>query len=337
MNTPTIENDIQFVVGDIHGRADLLEHMLCLLERSAIQHNAVKPSVVFLGDYIDRGPDSKKVIELLINGLPKFEKIFLRGNHEELLQSFLHLNTMDSQNLTYWIKRGGSETLESYGVKGDYNKLPKVIASLKENIPFQHYDFFQNLKSMHETSSSLFVHAGFNPAYDLDHQNATDMAWIRKPFLESEKDWGKFVYHGHTPSSFGPDVKKHRMNIDTGAAWTGILTAAIVGDSPRFLVATEPRERVILWDPSGIASDWWWNWASLCAFDSKAKRLQAYSPIKHIDNMENISDANEFISEYVGSSSNLLIDHYDGCTLVLTPDENSLKYLDTNAGRMKVI
>ena len=219
-----------YAVGDIHGRADLLLETIARidedLERRPIGH-AIE---VYLGDYIDRGPDSKSVIDLLSVRLVKSRAVCLRGNHEALMEDFLR----DPANLGTWLKLGGMHTLASYGVIPRGAKTEMKVDTHRRfwrSFPRTHELFLQCLRYSFCCGDFLFVHAGIRPGIPIKRQDLNDLLWIRHEFLNSAEDHGKLIVHGHTPVPH-PDIKQNRINIDTGAWRSGTLTCvAIEGTS----------------------------------------------------------------------------------------------------------
>ena len=185
---------------------------------------------VFLGDYIDRGPASQETIDLLIERSLRHETIFLKGNHEQFLFEVLQ----DSTRLEAWKDYGGFQTLMSYGIspslKPDPDEQRELVQALKNAMPPRHRQFFGSLRTNFVCGDFFFVHAGVKPGVPLRRQRQEDLLWIRDEFLQSDQDFGKFVVHGHTPVP-SPDIRPNRINIDTGAYATGILTLlTIQGD-----------------------------------------------------------------------------------------------------------
>jgi serine/threonine protein phosphatase 1 len=185
---------------------------------------------VFLGDYIDRGPASRETIDLLIERSLRHETIFLKGNHEQFLFEILQ----DAARLEAWKDYGGFQTLMSYGIspslKPDHEEQCYLVQALVNAMPPQHWQFFKSLRTSFVCGDFLFVHAGVRPGVPLRRQRQEDLLWIRDEFLQSDRDFGKFVVHGHTPVP-RPDIRPNRINIDTGAYATGILTLlTIEGD-----------------------------------------------------------------------------------------------------------
>ncbi|MCR9242076.1 MAG: serine/threonine protein phosphatase [Rhodobiaceae bacterium] len=231
------DRTIAYAIGDIHGRADLLEDLLSQITSHAESSAAERRVVIFLGDYVDRGWQSKEVLERLSSlNLDGFETVFLKGNHEEALLSFL----ADPQFLDNWRQYGGLETLHAYGLKdlnfrADDDYLKQVHASFIEGFPPEHRRFLEQLPSSYDLGGYLFVHAGVRPGVPLDQQEERDLRWIRDEFLESRVNFGKRVVHGHCPEE-DPQVRANRIGVDTGAYITGVLTAAVLqGTEASFL------------------------------------------------------------------------------------------------------
>jgi len=212
---------LTYAIGDIHGRHDLLQPLLLQIE----DHAAGRAhKLVFLGDYIDRGPDSAAVIatvrSLQDSGVP--ETVCLMGNHEAML-----LEVAEKPELAWWwIGNGGDATLQSFGAASVREIGPDVLAWLRA------------LPTSHEDSSRYYVHAGLMPGRPLAAQAEKDKLWIREPFLGVDYDFGKHVVHGHTPvRSARPDTRRFRTNLDTGAVFGGVLTAGIFTDAEAAPVA----------------------------------------------------------------------------------------------------
>lgn len=222
-----------YAVGDVHGRADLLDMLLDKIVHDASAAPGTR-SLVFVGDYIDRGPDSRGVIERLLRPPKGFETYHLRGNHDQALLDFLE----NPASYRTWRRFGAGETLRSYDVKPPADSASaEAIArdDLAERLPETHLRFFQNLESFVQIGSYHFVHAGARPGVPLEDQSLEDMMWIRDEFLNSEEDFGKVIVHGHTPAD-RPVCRSNRIGIDTGAFASGCLTAVVLdGVGARFL------------------------------------------------------------------------------------------------------
>lgn len=216
-----------YAIGDIHGRADLLASLLLQIEVDIALHPIDRPIAVFLGDYIDRGPDSKDVIDLLVTSGRTPEMVFLKGNHETFLLDFMKAST----RLDNWRKNGGFETLVSYGLKPpmspSFNDQVRLVRDLADALPESHRKFFNALQLTFVCGDFLFVHAGLRPLVPIRDQTEDDLLWIRDDFLLWDKEFEKIVVHGHTPVA-EPDVRFNRINIDTGAFATGRLTCMTI-------------------------------------------------------------------------------------------------------------
>ena len=224
-----------YCIGDIHGRYDLLQqlHQAIIADVKAYQHAV---SIVYIGDYIDRGPHSKQIIDYLLSDpLPNFESIFLLGNHEQVLLDFLH----NPENAGTWFNFGGLSTLASYDVKFSGIPQPKQLHDLRlafqEKIPASHLQFFQQLLPYYEKDGYYFVHAGIRPGIKLKHQRLEDMLWIRDKFLDNQRFHGKVIVHGHSVSDT-PVIRPNRIGVDTGAYSSDILSCVVLeGEQQRFL------------------------------------------------------------------------------------------------------
>jgi len=198
-----------FAVGDIHGCLSHLERLIGMLP--------IRPEdvLVFIGDYIDRGSDSKGVVDYVLDIRNKYcATVCLMGNHEQMFLDYLAGREMEM-----FLCNGGMETLDSYGLAAGRRKM------VLEDLPSGHADFFTHLRYSYETDDFIFVHAGLRPGVPLANQNPDDLLWIRFEFIRSDFDFGKTVIFGHTPlSRTAPfqDVKK--IGIDTGAVYGGRLT-----------------------------------------------------------------------------------------------------------------
>ena len=223
-----------YVVGDIHGRLDLLDQLIEAIRRDANTY-AGNSLTVTLGDYIDRGPNSRGVIDRLLTNPFPGDYIALKGNHEALLENFLD----QPESGTHWRQLGGLETLHSFGIPVAPlmmgQKFENAAEQLGATLSPEHVEFLSSLKLSLTVGRFFLCHAGVRPGVPLDHQNEQDLLWIRDEFLNCEQDFGKIVVHGHTPIEH-PEVRPNRINIDTGAFATGRLTCLILeGDSYRFI------------------------------------------------------------------------------------------------------
>ncbi|MCF6198685.1 MAG: serine/threonine protein phosphatase [Hyphomicrobiaceae bacterium] len=233
-----------YAIGDIHGCADHLETLLDQITKNDRLLDKVKnKKLVFLGDYIDRGPASKKVLDTLLHDLPKdYEAIFLKGNHELMLIEALE----NSQAAEFWLRNGGRETISSYNVELTTHRKPnasaKLIKAFKKRLPAQHLKFFKELQLSFQFGDYFFVHAGIHPDRPLDKQQEQDMLWIRDRFLFSEKNFGKIIIHGHTPSK-DVDEADNQIGIDTAAVYGGCLTALMLENGKRQYLHSKSRPK----------------------------------------------------------------------------------------------
>lgn len=225
-----------YAVGDIHGRLDLLDELLARIEEDIAARPVETVALVFLGDLIDRGPDSAGVIERL-SGLDDFpaKTLFLLGNHEEF---FLRVLAGEPGVAYDWLGFGGDTCAESYGVVAASLKAmdeQRIAAVLRDAVPAAHVAFLHTFGDTFRFGDYLLVHAGIRPGVPIEDQEPHDLRWIRRPFLSDAHDHGVMVIHGHTISD-GVERRSNRIGIDTGAYQTGVLTAAIVQeDDLRFL------------------------------------------------------------------------------------------------------
>ena len=234
------DRHLVYAVGDIHGRADLLERMLAQIADDAARRPDFAKYIIYLGDYVDRGPDSALVVERLLAGPPPgFGAIHLKGNHEVALLDFLN----DVRIGPTWFADniGGGMTVASYGVlppadPNDPDHLAAAQAHFRAALPAAHRAFLTKDLRTHVTIGDyLFVHAGVRPGVPLAEQREEDLLWIRRDFLNSTADHGKIVVHGHTIAP-EPEQRANRIGIDTGAYATGRLTClALEGAEQRFL------------------------------------------------------------------------------------------------------
>lgn len=221
-----------YAIGDIHGRADLLSAMLDAITEDC--GDISKAQLIFLGDYVDRGEDSRGVIDQLIKlSQSKTDTVFLKGNHEASMLDFLK----DPEDLPHWLNWGGLETAESYGVD---TALPNELLAneLRKNMPAEHLKFLKSLSLNHQEGDYLFVHAGIRPGAPLEEQTEEDMLWIRSRFHNAPvSDRPDFVVvHGHTPEE-KPQDAGWRINVDTGACYGGPLTAVVLEGKERWFLS----------------------------------------------------------------------------------------------------
>ena len=227
-----------YVIGDIHGRADLLRQMHGMILADAADRGSRRPVVVYLGDYVDRGLESRQVMDLLIEEpLAGFEEVRLLGNHEQAMLDFLE----DAGIGPAWLYYGGAATLYSYGINAQTRppegaeRFSWLSAELARALPPDHLRLLQSLSLHHVEGDYLFVHAGIRPGLAIERQQREDLLYIRDEFLNFPDSHGMIVVHGHTITA-DPDVRPNRIGIDTGAFATGRLTCLVIdGDERRFL------------------------------------------------------------------------------------------------------
>jgi serine/threonine protein phosphatase 1 len=242
-NAKAPEGTRLYAIGDIHGRADLLEQIIGLIESDNRERNESPATLIFVGDYVDRGPASMGVVDTLIKKLPNgFSPLFLKGNHEDLLLSFLS----EPVSALNWLYNGGDATLRSYGVAQDVIQrafwggpagLEEAGDEFRALLPQEHLCFYEALRLSYRAGDYFFVHGGVRPGVPLDRQSEEDLLWIRDEFLNCPDDFGAVVVHGHTPVRAPQDLH-NRIGIDTYACHTGKLTAVGLQGSQRWFLST---------------------------------------------------------------------------------------------------
>ncbi|MDT3672559.1 MAG: metallophosphoesterase [Aromatoleum sp.] len=238
----TSPGTVVYAIGDMHGCWALLDAIHEGILFDARLRRAARRKVIYLGDYVSRGPDSRQVVERLIEWRPPgFEIVALKGNHEDLLLRFLD---GDFANGAQWLDHGGVEALAHYGVfledpaARDDATLADARHRLLATVPAAHRAFLRGLATSHRDGDYLFAHAGVLPGVPVDDQCDSNLMWIRSRFLESAADHGAIVVHGHSISP-APDIHRNRIGIDTGAYRSGILTCAVLDGTERAFLQTE--------------------------------------------------------------------------------------------------
>ena len=247
---------VVWAIGDIHGRLDLLDRLLSAITGSDAVRDGVTSTLVFLGDYIDRGSDSRGVIDRLVTLAddPGFETHFLKGNHEDKMLEFLE----DSSVGAAWCDYGGAQALESFGLKVPVLRhRPEGWAALSSDLAHRlsprQRDFLESLEYSLAIGGYFFAHAGARPGVPLDDQSDHDLMWVRGSFLHSEARFERMVVHGHTPTD-EPFIDHRRIGIDTRAYESGVLTAVrLEGQDHRFLQAVELADGEIVVRPWSVA------------------------------------------------------------------------------------
>ncbi|MDP8993388.1 MAG: metallophosphoesterase [Pseudomonadota bacterium] len=214
-----------YAIGDVHGRLDLLRELLERIEADNARRPPAKTWLVLLGDLVDRGPDSRGVIDHFLRHPPRFARpVYLKGNHEEF---FLGVLEGKEELVSHWLSYGGYECVESYGLSQGWtlNATPAaVMERLIAAVPEAHKRFLEEMADSFRFGDYLFVHAGIRPGVELADQSSHDLRWIREGFLDDRSDHGVVVVHGHTIVD-APEEHSNRIALDTGAYRTGVLTA----------------------------------------------------------------------------------------------------------------
>lgn len=229
-----------YAIGDIHGRLDLLTalHGAVLADHEGRPRDG-RDIVIHLGDYVDRGPHSREVIDYLVSGpLPGLSMVHLLGNHDDAMLRFLE----DAAAGPTWARYGGDSTLVSYGVRARSDmigagRFQDMHRQFVRAVPEAHVAFLRDLRLSFEAGDYFFAHAGVRPGVPLDRQEADDLLWIRDPFLTSDADHGKVVVHGHTPRAEA-EIRPNRIGIDTGAFASGVLCCLVLDGEHRRLLST---------------------------------------------------------------------------------------------------
>jgi serine/threonine protein phosphatase 1 len=225
-----VDGRLIYAIGDVHGRYDLLKALLAQLATDwTARAKGRRPALIFCGDYIDRGPQSAEVIEALIwlRRNAELEVRTLKGNHEQAFLEFVNAPESGRD----WMRFGGVETLKSYGVtapapEDEDARFLRARDDLLQRMPASHLHLLSTLELMVVCGDYAFVHAGIRPGTPLDRQQEEDLLWIRDEFMEwGGSHGGKTIVHGHTWLDEQPQVRRHRIGIDTGAYATGVLTA----------------------------------------------------------------------------------------------------------------
>ncbi len=228
-----------YAIGDIHGQLAELDRVLSLIEADG----GADAHIVFLGDYTDRGPDSRGVLDRLINGVSQGRRwTVLRGNHDRMFCRYLTDGNEHDERIKSgkgWLtpSLGGPTTLASYGVNVEEGDILKRAQAA---VPPEHLAFLESRSLWYETDNLLFVHAGIKPGVPMDEQDEDDLIWIREGFLDYEEPFDKLIVHGHTaleqPTHFG-----NRIDIDSGAGYGRPLTAAVFEGTDCFILTETGR------------------------------------------------------------------------------------------------
>jgi serine/threonine protein phosphatase 1 len=237
-----------YAIGDIHGHIGLLRGVHDLIATDMARHGAAP--VIHVGDLVDRGPDSRGVIDYLSQGIAEGQDwVVLKGNHDRMFTRFLRDPAEPEPGLRAdlsWLhpRLGGVETLASYGVRSAGDRpVGKVHADAVAAVPRAHRDFLETRPAWHRIGEVLFVHAGIRPGIAIEAQDETDLVWIRAGFLDDPRDHGVLVIHGHTASDH-PTHHGNRVNIDTSAAYGGPLSAIVVEGREVYHLTPQGRVRL---------------------------------------------------------------------------------------------
>ncbi|MES2290030.1 MAG: metallophosphoesterase family protein [Pseudomonadota bacterium] len=231
------EGERVYAIGDIHGRSDCLDLLLDKIRADNEERGPAETTIVFLGDLVDRGPDSRGVVERAEAMRTEHRCIFLMGNHEEI---FIKAWEGDMASARLFHRIGGRETLISYGVteeEYDSADFERMIEMLRTHVPAEHIAFLRRFRDTYAAGDYLFVHAGIRPGTPIDEQDPSDMRWIRDKFLDDKRDHGAIVIHGHSITA-GVDEQANRIGIDTGAYASGRLTALGVEGTERWFLSS---------------------------------------------------------------------------------------------------
>jgi serine/threonine protein phosphatase 1 len=209
-----------YAVGDVHGCAEKLDAIHARIAEDARAAPEPNRLIVYLGDYVDRGPDTRGAIERVLAPPISGRAVHLCGNHEAMMLAVLD-HPGDQAALALWLRNGGAATLTSYGISDE-----DPPESWAVRLPSAHFAFLRGLARSYRAGGYLFAHAGIRPGVALDAQDEHDLLWIREPFLHSTADHGAVVVHGHTPEP-APVIRPNRIGLDTGAVYGGPLTAAV--------------------------------------------------------------------------------------------------------------
>ncbi len=237
-----------YAIGDIHGQAKLLDELLWKIGEDFAAAPETSRRLIFLGDYVDRGPRSSDVLDRLIQLTgTDIDCVFLKGNHEERFLRFV--GDSDLSNGQGWLKYGGAEALKSYGITVPFSvldsiepndrELEAILTECAEAVPKAHLDFLRCLPVSFRVGDYFFAHAGIRPGVPLNQQSERDLMWIRHEFLDSEECHPLFIVHGHTPV-MQPEIRANRMDIDTGAGWDRQLTAVVLWGTERRFISVGP-------------------------------------------------------------------------------------------------
>ena len=238
-----------YAIGDIHGHLDLLKRVHDRIAKDQATHGAAP--VVHVGDLVDRGPDSRGVIDFLMAGIRDGQDwVVLKGNHDRMFADFVDDPFWRDPGLRpdmSWLhpRIGGAATLAAYGIRSALDRpLDPVHAEARAAVPPEHRAFLKALPTSHVRDEAIFVHAGLRPGIPLADQTETDLVWIRQPFLDDKRDHGALVVHGHTAIEMATHYG-NRVNLDSGAAYGGPLSAVVIEGRRAYELTASGRMRLI--------------------------------------------------------------------------------------------
>lgn len=220
-----------YAIGDIHGRFDLASKMVATIHKDLAETaKGLDATVVGLGDFIDRGPQSRQVLELLcaLRQETGLRFVGIQGNHEAMFMSMLD---RPGASLKEWLSFGGTETLASYGIGGTGRMTPAALREeISRRMPLEHLLFLQGLRLSESIGDYFFCHAGARPGIPLPRQEKRDLLWIGTGFSDRDAAFEKVIVHGHTRCPVA-EIHRHRISLDTGAHATGVLSCAVLEGS----------------------------------------------------------------------------------------------------------
>jgi serine/threonine protein phosphatase 1 len=238
-----------YAIGDVHGHLDKLASAHASIARDIDRAGSAAP-VVHLGDLTDRGPDSRKVIQFLLDGINRGEDwVVIKGNHDRLFCNYIRTGSATDDRLRSgrtWLSpvMGGDATLRSYGVgRRLFERLEKLHSRVVKAVPEAHANFLENLPLWHQIDGIIFVHAGIRPGFTLEAQDEDDLLWIRDEFLWRLEAHEALIVHGHTPVD-APTHYGNRVNLDCGAGWGNPLVPVVFEGSQCFTLTSDGREPV---------------------------------------------------------------------------------------------
>jgi serine/threonine protein phosphatase 1 len=228
-----------YAIGDVHGRIDLLATLLRRVHADSDLRDPAPTRIILLGDLVDRGPWSCALVQQMMTMTARTDRVVvLKGNHEDAMLSALD---GDFAVLEAWLEIGGDATLESWGVPAGLlaeRRLPEVLRESRQRVSAEEIAWLRALPLTVASGDYLFVHAGIRPGVPLRLQAAEDLLWIGPEFIDSAEAHPAVIVHGHTVSEHGPDIQPYRIGIDTGACWTGRLTAIGLQDTARWTLSS---------------------------------------------------------------------------------------------------